>query len=265
MSAEEFSIDRESVARSLHDVRRLVGSAWLSIALVVFGCAVLVGSMLYSLTQLRPLERQVEALQLASATAVQRRDDAIRELEQARADVKAARTELEQLVAEIAALKEQRDTLQQIKDANELSIAATKEKAANLPVDPADVAVANSDTPPADRARIDALVDDLFAPSGSRRTAAYNELTTTKLRAERYAVERILERGSRELSKPDGEPDFVGVYNTIVTLTDMSRAVTQLPDADPRIREYGDRASERFPRLQNRVQTLKRWLDSVRR
>lgn len=115
-----------------------------------------------------------------------------------------------------------------------------------------------------DAVEIDQLVLDLFSQSGAARVRAYEKLTG-QYRAKSYAVDQILATGVAELSKPAENQNFIGVYHTIVTLTDMSRAVTQQPitrrDA---LITYATQAAGAFPKLTRRVDTLNKWLRSKR-
>jgi hypothetical protein len=123
----------------------------------------------------------------------------------------------------------------------------------------AEVAVTNPE-----RTRIDHLVENLFSHAPADRVAAYHELTTSELRAKDYSAEAILKRGNAELAKSPDQRNSIGLYNTIVTLTDMSRAVTQKPSIKSKIDEYADQVAQAFPQLRSRVDTLKRWLETRR-
>lgn len=174
------------------------------------------------------------------------------------------RKERDDLVVEIATLKKERQELEAYKVTSDASAEENKLRAAEDPPKPSEIQAAEVPATHRERKRIDRLVENLFSHSETERTAAYTELTNA-LRAKDYAAERILERGSRELAKLPDQPDSVGLYNTIVTLTDMSRAVTQKPEIKGEIDQYADRVAQAVPTLQKRVDTLKRWLETQRR
>jgi len=146
---------------------------------------------------------------------------------------------------------------------SEKSAAANNSRASEQPPLPAEVQAARIAATTPEQAQIDDFVGKLFSPSGGDRTHAYEQLTTT-FRAKDYAAAAILKRGDAELSKPADQRDFVGIYHTIVTLNDMSRAVTQKSEFKDRIIDYARRAAEAFPRLETRASTLKRWVQSKR-
>jgi hypothetical protein len=166
--------------------------------------------------------------------------------------------------AQLNEISRQRAELEAIKAENEASARVIKERAAQEPPKPEEIQAAKEPATTPEQQQIDALVEDLFSKSGSKRIAAYDTLTTS-LRAKDYAIEKILQRATTELSKPPGDRDFVGIYNAVVTLTDMSRAVTQKPEFKDRIAAFGDQAVAAFPRLENRVSLLKKWLNSKSR
>lgn len=115
-----------------------------------------------------------------------------------------------------------------------------------------------------DEKAIDQFVDGLFSTSGSTRATAYKKLTH-EFRAKGYAVDRILQLGKSELEKDPESQSYIGVYHTIVTLTDMSRAVTQIPTSrKDRILDYANSAESAFPKLSSRIAILRKWLDSKR-
>ena len=163
--------------------------------------------------------------------------------------------------AQLSEISRQRTVLEALKAENEAAVAFLKERAAEVPPKPEEIQAAREPATTPEQRQIDELVENLFSKSGAKRIAAYDTLTKS-LRTKDYAAERILQRGAAELSRPPADRDFVGIYNTIVTLTDMSRAVTQKPQFKDRIAAYGDQAATAFPQLENRVSLLKKWLNS---
>jgi hypothetical protein len=167
--------------------------------------------------------------------------------------------------AQLKEISRQRAELEAIKADNEASARILKERAAQEPPKQEEIQAAKEPATTPEQQQIDALVENLFSKSGSKRISAYDTLTTTSLRTKDYAVEKLLRRGAAELSKPPEDRDFVGIYNAVVTLTDMSRAATQKPEFKDRIADFGDEAVKAFPRLENRVSLLKKWLNSKSR
>jgi chromosome segregation ATPase len=255
MNADETP-GRETIADSLESIQQLTRTAWLSILLMLVGGAVVLVSFVYSVTRLRPLEEQVRQRQIEVRTL----DIALRESE---GQLEAARQERDFVNKQTDGLKKDIAQLEAIKATLEASIAGIKERAAQEPPKPEEIKAAEEPATTAEKREIVDLVAKLFSKRGAERTAAYDALTQS-LRTKDYAAEKILERGQAELSKSAEQRDFVGIYNTIVTLTDMSRAVTQKPEFKDRITSYADQAAEAFPKLANRVELLKKWLNSKR-
>jgi hypothetical protein len=164
--------------------------------------------------------------------------------------------------AQLENISQQRAEVEELKATLEASVKKLKERAAEEPPKPEEIQAAQEPATTPEQDQIDQLVKKLFSKEkGGDRIAAYDALTKS-LRTKDYAVKKILEQGEDELRKQPTERDFVGIYNAVVTLTDMSRAVTQKPEFKERITRFGDQAVEAFPRLENRVALLKKWLNS---
>jgi hypothetical protein len=159
---------------------------------------------------------------------------------------------------------ETNEIVAQALEVSETSAEINKSRSADVPPPAAEVQAAQVPATTPEQTLIDDLVAKLFSPSGRERTVAYEKLTNA-LRTKDYAVSAILQRGNTELDKPVDQQDFIGVYHTIVTLTDMSRAVTQKPEFKDRIVDYANRATKAFPRLETRAKTLKAWTQSARK
>lgn len=130
------------------------------------------------------------------------------------------------------------------------------------PIREEEIKIAESSAATEENSEINRLVSNLFSDSGSERTEAYNKLTKDgKYRASRYAAELIMEMGEDTFGKPD---NFIGLYHTIVTLTSMSRAVTQMPDISQDIIDYSDQVVDQHEKLRNRVKTLQSWVTTSR-
>src|SRR5437764_14161415 len=121
MSSVDSGVDK-SLVESLDSVRQLTRFAWLSIFMMLFGSMIVVGSFAYSVTRLRPLEKQVserqaqvQELETQAQTTKQERDK--------------AQQERDKLNAEISELERQRAELEQIKNTSEASAGANKLRA----------------------------------------------------------------------------------------------------------------------------------------
>lgn len=162
-------------------------------------------------------------------------------------------------------LAERLAQIELVEKAEDVKISDTlaKEKVEGSQLKPEEVKLAdaqkdeNADSDPKNR-EIQRLVGYLFAESGGQRAKGYEELTSDpEYRTSTFAVNRILEQGKEKIGKPDG---FIGLYHTIVTLTGMSRAVTKDPDLREQIIDYANAVKDDQPRLENRVDTLLKWL-----
>ena len=165
--------------------------------------------------------------------------------------------------AKIADAEKRHKELQAYKTVTDETEAAKVAKETERPIEPADLQAAEVKATDPERASIDSMVSKLFSSSGGERTQAYTALTH-QLRTKGYAVERILKLGNDTLQEPN-ESDFIGLYHTVVTLTDMSRAITQHRDYKDQILKYADAVAQAFPRLQRRVTILKDRVLSERR
>jgi hypothetical protein len=105
-------------------------------------------------------------------------------------------------------------------------------------------------------ARIDDLVAGLFDTSPATRQNAYSQLTSSAWRANPDVLGPLLNMAR---SRRDNEN---GLYNTVVTLKDLSRAVT-----NPRKAEINALCSEITsgrPRIAQQCANLQKWIDTRR-
>lgn len=103
--------------------------------------------------------------------------------------------------------------------------------------------------------RIDQLVQDLFDPDRRTRGAAYEELTS-RWRKDPATVASLLAYALEHRN------DENGIYNTVVTLKDLSRQVTQ-PKKDE-INSFCVEAAKVGDRTRQKCEELRGWLETDR-
>ena len=218
--------------------------------LVAAGLLLFFASAYYAASQLTQMDRALAEKRVA--------------LQRLQQDVLSAQTELQAAIAQRDAVRKERDDLEAFKATSEASAEENKLNQAEQPPAPADIEMARVPVSSIEEGQIDALVANLYSASASERTHAYNQLTGT-YRAKDYTADRLLTRLDEELAKPVAERNSVGIYNTLVALTDMSRLVTQKPEFRNRIEQTADEVAAEDPKLQKRVEILKKWLATQRR
>jgi hypothetical protein len=97
-------------------------------------------------------------------------------------------------------------------------------------------------------------IENLFSDQAPVRLAAYNVLTQPKFRNDPKTVEALLSFASQHMDNEDG------IYNTVVTLKDLSRSVTQ-PRKDE-INRFCDKAEKLGERTKKQSDALRKWLET---
>ncbi|HEX4708252.1 MAG TPA: hypothetical protein VH229_11060 [Candidatus Udaeobacter sp.] len=113
----------------------------------------------------------------------------------------------------------------------------------------------------AERKEIEELIEKLYAPTPTARGRAYNELMK-KFRYEPFVIEAVINRAKKELNKPRPDRDLDGLYNSLVSLTDLSRKIIQVPSHKDQIAAFAKEVAIEMPGLQKRADILIRWLNT---
>ncbi|HEX2189937.1 MAG TPA: hypothetical protein VHG51_13615 [Longimicrobiaceae bacterium] len=257
MSGE--ALDLAELRQALASVQKLRRSALPSILLMAAGVALLLGSVAYSLTRLRPLEREVQALE--GQVAAKQRE--LRELEEttlrfadenrvaqerlaatlARIDSAQAQLRLVQLAPSPAARASAlQDAALTIRSAERTAVGAIPPGAAARPLPEATAAGAE---------RRRALVAGLFAERSASRIRAYDALIAG-YRNDPALVPELL---AYARANPD---NLNGIYNTLVVLARLDRRQVRPHAAEVRaflgeVRPRGERIAERADIVARRV------------
>jgi type II secretory pathway component PulM len=113
----------------------------------------------------------------------------------------------------------------------------------------------------AKRKEIEELIEKLYASTPTARGRAYNELMK-KFRYQPFVIEAVINRARKELNKPRPDRDLDGLYNSLVTLTDLSRKIIQAPSHKDQIAAFAKEVAIEMPGLQKRADILIRWLNT---
>ena len=108
---------------------------------------------------------------------------------------------------------------------------------------------------------IESLVEGLYAQTPSARGRAYNELMK-KFRYQPFVIETVIKRAKKELDQPRSTRDVDGLYNSLVTLTDLSRQIIQVPPYKAQITVFAGEVATEMPGLQKRADILIKWLNT---
>jgi hypothetical protein len=99
------------------------------------------------------------------------------------------------------------------------------------------------------------LIEGLFSDRAATRGAAY-DIVTDEFRRDPEVVPAVLSYAHQRLNNDDG------AYNTVVTLEDLSRAVTQPRKGE--INQFCDEAEKPGERIKKQTDALRKWLETKR-
>jgi hypothetical protein len=100
-----------------------------------------------------------------------------------------------------------------------------------------------------------ALIEQLFAPEGSLRVRAYNEIIR-QFRTKPEIIDDLIGYAGKNLDNDNG------VYNTVVTLKNLSREITQPKKAE--INSFCDNAQTNGEKTKKKCDELRTWLETSR-
>jgi hypothetical protein len=97
-------------------------------------------------------------------------------------------------------------------------------------------------------------IEDLFSDQPSVRLAAYKVLTQSEFRRDPKTVEALLSFANQHMDNENG------IYNTVVTLKDLSRSVTQPRKVE--INRFCDKAEKLGEHTKEQSDALRKWLET---
>jgi hypothetical protein len=77
-----------------------------------------------------------------------------------------------------------------------------------------------------------------------------------KFRYQPFVIEAVIKRGKKEFDEPRAERDVDGLYNSLVTLTDLSRRIIQAPPYKAQIATFATEVKREIPSLKNTAKIL---------
>jgi len=244
---------------SLKSMRQFRRSAWSSVLLMILGVVTVIGSFIFSITRLQPLERQIAEKQtelraveaefndLADKSNVLKRanEDAQVQLDITKKEVDEALVKLQEIAnkplppgAKIAL----DDSISKIRGAN-----ATVNKAE------ADLNTPKQSSIQEPKRSRQALINDLFSNQSSMRLGAYNGIMAD------YGTDPALIPELLSFARNHGD-NLNGIYNTLVVLSHLNKTQLRSHAAEieafardvesmgPKIKERGDKLLSRLPR-----------------
>jgi len=238
--------------QSLNSVHKLQRSSWASVLLLITGGAFVVASFVYSITRLRPLERQIASAQ----KEFERLQDRSKELSRAN---DAAETKLKRTTAEVdkalARLEQIRKELPQPgRAAIEDAILNIHEATASLRTAEGVLSVPPQKRPPGPEYDRQACISDLFNDQASVRLRAYNDLMAY-YSGDPDLVSNLLDYADQHSRNENG------VYNTLVVLGQLSKG--QLNPHTARIEKFATTAKQIGPKTNKRATDLLDYLESA--
>jgi hypothetical protein len=264
----------EELQRSLGSLDQLRQSALASMLLMVVGAVIVVGALVYSVTQLRPLEQQVAAkqgevfeLEETARVLLQRKDSLLQESDVAQAQLDTARlvitrtlTELRQIEAMAlppSARASVGDALRRTQ-AIERQISRTASRPGARPTNPGlmpsaiptDTLITTggpSLSPATAGPGLQATVVDLFSERAPDRLRAYDHLIVEYGR-DPALIPSLLTHARENRS------NLNGIYNALVVLNSVDR--TLLTPHVQEIRDFAQGVQSLGPRIRTRAQEV---------
>lgn len=249
----------DDLRRSLNSLNQLRRSALTSVFLMALGGVIVLGSMVYSLTQLRPLEEQItskqrelEELETTATSLLVRRDSIVREshlgeaqLDSAQLQLGSTLVELRQIAASPLPTSARASVENAIRRIHVIQARISRAAAELPPIQaalPPDVPA-----PPAGDPALQAVIAELFSDRAPVRLRAYDQLMAD-FRRDPALVPSLL-AFARENSG-----NLNGIYNTLVVLSHVDR--TLLRPHVQEVRDFAKDVEPLGPRIRDRVRTL---------
>lgn len=241
---------------SLKSVRQLGGSAFVSILLMVMGIAVVAGSFIYSITQLRPLEQQItekrralDAVEDQFNALSDKNDELRRESENAQAQLEITKKEISDAqgkLEEIANLPLPASARRVLADAI-LKIRAAGKIVTKVETDLETAKQTASPDSPDSGINRGQAISNLFSNEPAVRLRAYNVIIG-KYRTDPELIPELLSYARAHKNNENG------IYNTLVVLSHLNK--TQLRPHVAQIQAFASEVEPMGPRIKERVDKL---------
>lgn len=247
----DSALPLDTLQDSLKSVHRLRRSTWASVLLMIIGVAIVIGSLAFSISRLRPLEHQVK---VANSELDEIAHESI-ELRRANAD---AKVEIEKTKGEMeSALATLREVSQKAlihADAKgALRDAIVKIRDATSTLNGAQMHLDRPNKKPGSEPKPgrQALIKDLFSDQPHARLKAYEGITEY-YGSDPALIPELLSYAGDHMDNEDG------IYNTLVVLSHLDKAQAKPHTAEIEI--FAKRVEPMSPEIRERVDKVVRRL-----
>jgi hypothetical protein len=239
----------ETQKEIVSELQRLQRTSRATLPFTIVGLVTVVIALYFSAVQLARLRSEVRETTDSLEEAAKRKIALEAETKATQAQLTQAKTELDGLLQKLNAIK---STALPTADTQVLDTAINQALQIKEAVTTADTRLSAVATV---NPQLQQLVERLFSEKPSERANAYNILTS-QFRRDPDAVSALLNYAWQHTDNANG------IYNTVVTLKDLSRAVTQ-PRKDD-INRFLDEAEKQGGKTKQQSDATRKWLETKR-